>query len=242
MSTLYFLACTADKTLLCKDGTWAKKQSVLADPDRVLTFPEAESASRILMGLPNRKNTYICNERTLYKKYGISNAALLFGKGGCGPLPDNVTPLEADKPEAPNDNPPNRITLQTNQRVVVNTPLILDTIDILERLQVLLERWDETIVDYPSELSELDGRIQDELHYQEFSQLNCAQGYRAYKRMHELRISRRRAKNEYLVSKTARDLFRIDLDAKIKTALTAIQGLKELSYVPRAFWPGDKSE
>lgn len=226
---MYFLVSNAEKTLLCKDGSWIKIISALEHPERVLTFSEAESASQALMGLSCRKNVYVCSDKTLFQKFGIEGASLLFGQTDCS------VSEQPDGCDAKRGN----ITIQANRDMVIDTPLILDTTDILERLVVLIERWDETVKDYYNELNALDGSIQDELHYQEFEQLNCAQGYKAYKRLHELRIARRRLKNEYMVAKTARDLFSGSIISDIQRALSCIDGLKSLTYSPRILWPGE---
>ena len=81
------------------------------------------------------------------------------------------------------------------------------------------------------ELSDVEKEIQDCLHYIEFTNLNAAQGYKAYKILKDRRVKRRSIKNELQV-------LGIILGKKISETATdeimkCIEGLDNRQYAPR---------
>lgn len=81
------------------------------------------------------------------------------------------------------------------------------------------------------QLSNLDKELCDVEHYIEFSTLNAAQGYNAYKMIKERRIKRRSVKNELAV-------LEIILDSKIQEGVVEtinkrVAGLDNMKYKPR---------
>lgn len=81
------------------------------------------------------------------------------------------------------------------------------------------------------ELSTVDKEICDVLHYIEFSNLNAAQGYQAYKMIKERRIKRRKIKNEIaIVELVTRKKISDSLVEDIKKKIISLNNQK---YEPR---------
>lgn len=68
------------------------------------------------------------------------------------------------------------------------------------------------------ELSTIDKEICDVLHYIEFSNLNAAQGYAAYRMIKERRIKRRKIKNEIII---------VDLITRKKVSDSLVEDIKK---------------
>lgn len=82
------------------------------------------------------------------------------------------------------------------------------------------------------EVSECDKRLQDIEHEAEFNIYNVVDGYRVYKRMHDVRIQRRKVKDELqilgIMNVTTMN------NQSIKNLRKAIKGLDSRKYTPRS--------
>lgn len=81
-----------------------------------------------------------------------------------------------------------------------------------------------------SDLSKVDKEILDLLHYIEFTKLNAAQGYKAYKMIKERRIRRRHIKNEMEVLNIILEQNTKEISENVKCKL---KELDERTYNPR---------
>lgn len=77
-----------------------------------------------------------------------------------------------------------------------NNVYIDETLDMTKRLNQIYEQSKEISLYYPKILSEIDGQIQDELHYVEFNKLNIFKAHKLAKKLHKLRIKRRNIKDK----------------------------------------------
>lgn len=124
-----------------------------------------------------------------------------------------------------------------NLDAVYETPFIMDALDLLEQMLALAERTDTYMHEQLEELRQVECKICDELHYVEFMSLNGADGYKAYRRLHELRVERRRLKNEQFVATRLYNLFDAEAKRKISEAIQVITKIPDRHYVPREYWP-----
>lgn len=121
-----------------------------------------------------------------------------------------------------------------------NIPLILDTIDILERAAAISERWAAEAANCTNEISRLDRVICDELHFVEFMKLDIFRAYKSYRRLHQFRIERRQYKNIEQISNILMETLKTshtELGFVVKSALRRIEGLKDRIYDARESWP-----
>lgn len=103
------------------------------------------------------------------------------------------------------DKPPDNVK-QVNDRDLVNNT---EKVMLSSNIQLWLDKVENMngIVDEASrrkevllqQLSDIDKELSDVMHYIEFSRLNAAQGYKAYKMIKERRMRRRNIKNELIV-------------------------------------------
>lgn len=249
--------------MLCKDSSWATKQVFMKNINQILFWEEHSEAAKMLRMLCNRSNITIYTQKTLKKEFGLNDdffvAICSADENTCKQDYDRrlgqdlsqetafhlrCEDSETDMPEkllaSEFDHETSSICqLRTN---TLFTPLIYDTLDVLERLETLLERWDDVKNNYSSELSAIDLMVSDELHYAEFESLSAVDGYMSYKRLHNLLIKRRQCKNEYLVSTAARSIFTLNIDKALNHALSTIHGLETRIYEPRVYWPGKSKD
>lgn len=135
------------------------------------------------------------------------------------------------------DKPPDGVKQVNKEEISHNTEKVLISDNI--------QRWIDRISDLnglakdatdrkdvlSKELSDVEKEIQDCLHYIEFTNLNAAQGYKAYKILKDRRVKRRSIKNELQV-------LGIILGKKISETATdeimkCIEGLDNRQYAPR---------
>lgn len=135
------------------------------------------------------------------------------------------------------DKPPDGVKQVNKEEISHNTEKVLISNNI--------QRWIDRISDLnglakdatdrkdvlSKELSDVEKEIQDCLHYIEFTNLNAAQGYKAYKILKDRRVKRRSIKNELQV-------LGIILGKKISETATdeimkCIEGLDNRQYAPR---------
>ena len=86
---------------------------------------------------------------------------------------------------------------------VKNLGLSEDLQDSLQEIQNLVEDLIAKRAKLIKEISDCDKRIVDIEHAAEFYQLNAAQGYKVYKRLHEVRNRRRKCKSELQIVELA---------------------------------------
>lgn len=77
-----------------------------------------------------------------------------------------------------------------------NKVFIDETIEMTKRVNQIYEMSKEISIYYPKILSEIDGQIQDELHYVEFNKLNMFKAHKVTRKLHKLRIKRRNLKDK----------------------------------------------
>lgn len=119
---------------------------------------------------------------------------------------------------------------------VIDTDVDCDNMiaDIYEQADIISKMAKQAVLrkqELNSELSIADLEIQDIQHAAEFYELNAAQGYKIYKLLHDVRIRRRKIKNELAVI----DSF---LSASINSdrmehVKNNINGLSNRTYTPR---------
>lgn len=77
-----------------------------------------------------------------------------------------------------------------------NNEYINQTKVITKMVNNIYEQSKEISIYYPKILREIDGQIQDELHYVEFHKLNIFKAHKLSKKLHKLRIKRRNIKDK----------------------------------------------
>lgn len=103
-------------------------------------------------------------------------------------------------------------------------------IDKIESLNGLFDEASKRNNVLASDLSKVDKEILDLLHYIEFTKLNAAQGYRAYKMIKERRIRRRHIKNEMEVLNIILEQNTKEISENVKIKLDE---LDKRTYNPR---------
>lgn len=93
-------------------------------------------------------------------------------------------------------------------------------VDASNRKDVLLQQ-----------LSDIDKEISDIMHYIEFSKLNAAQGYKAFKMIKDRRIKRRSIKNELNIVEVI--LSKKFNDSISKEIMKAVENMDKRTYEPR---------
>lgn len=121
--------------------------------------------------------------------------------------------------------------LQENTEKVLLSENIQKWIDKLSDLNGLAKDANDRKQVLEKDLSKVNMEIQDCLHYIEFTKLNAAQGYKAYKILKERRVRRRSIKNELQV-------LDIIMEKKLGETVTdeimkRISGMDHRSYAPR---------
>ena len=120
------------------------------------------------------------------------------------------------------------------------TPLMEDTIDLLERAAALADRWAQEKPELGDRLHKLEQAICDELHFVEFMDLDGRRAYNSYKRLHQYRLERRLVKNEQDVLTILTQTLGYTperLGDLAQKALNCINGCKNRRYAPRTTWP-----
>ena len=249
MSVMYYIAKvvgTQSVSLLGKDWNWLPLPNGVSSVGQVMSFEHCASAQRAQRGLPSRTNTFIWSDGTLKEKFGVSNLEELVRRY-CGKkagdqraiqrLPESAVELIEPGPTC------GSVGAGCNLESVYETPFIQDALDLLERLQVFVERAEEIRAAGPAEEQAVDRKLCDEAHFMEFFQLNGADGYRAYKRYHDLRVERRRIKNEEIVAMVFLQVLKGGCTASgLKGAINSIRGIPGRVYTPRVYWPGEREE
>lgn len=76
-------------------------------------------------------------------------------------------------------------------------------------------------------LQEVENKIQDVLHAIEFNSYNARDGYKIYKLLHDLRLERRKYKDEQIIADVMKSGF---AGSNWKLARTRVDGLKDRQY------------
>jgi len=252
----YFIQKDGGKLFLGRNGEWYQYASFLAHPNLLCKFETLTSAKRQIASLKEKtaqplssKNmrSRLGYEESLWKRM-LSHTQVGLTPAAASKDETSITgPGCADKSECEEVR-----TTMAKQHVgaveapeefvkkTFETPLITDTIDIMERLSTLAERWQVTKREICSELRKLDAAIRDELHFVEFMDLDMRRAYKSYKRLHELRIQRRQLKNEHDAIEAVCTAFSKTPDifaANAQQAISMITGLQKRKYAPRETWP-----
>ncbi len=82
-----------------------------------------------------------------------------------------------------------------------------------------------TWVEY--KLQEVENKIQDVLHAIEFNSYNARDGYKIYKLLHDLRLERRKYKDEQIIADVMKSGF---ADSNWELVKTRVDGLKDRQY------------
>lgn len=123
-----------------------------------------------------------------------------------------------------------------NIKETCETEFIKGAVRTMEDCKALLESINRKKKALEDEIFTLDLMTSDELHRIEFCNLDAFQGYVAYKRLHNLRIQRRRAKNELFTVNAVRIAFEDQNRAvqRLDDAIEDIDRLKQRCYRVRA--------
>lgn len=261
---MYFIAKQETRELYTKNNTWMSLTAALQQPDQVVVYSTHSQVCEAIQEVKPRVGVFPFTEKTMKKNFGVENAASLFGpvlKKTPQALPAAKKPpstteiLPGTPPQAvfqteilpsppePHEDPPldddPKVLLvpSANLDETFYTPFITETVNMLERMADLIERLETTRTERQTQLGALDRQTQDELHYIEFSRLSAPKGYKAYKRLHEIRVERRRVKNEWQVANMLQGKLNQELLVSIHQYLAAIDGLKNRCYEPRCSWP-----
>lgn len=135
------------------------------------------------------------------------------------------------------DKPPNNVKQVNDQDLANNTEKVMLSNNIklwLDKIETMNGLVDDALkYKYVllQQLSNIDKEICDVMHYIEFSNLNAAQGYKAFKMIKDRRIKRRTIKNELavieiIISKKFSDSMREEI-------VKAIEKLDKRTYEPR---------
>jgi len=254
----YFVMKSSGSVFLGVDGTWYNKKTIVDNPSILCKFAaleEAQSTAR----LKYKKGcaTQVCGAKKVKKALGVDNSYweyCLFRMHDGLLAQDNsescdlqMKPdMEADglPEDTLSDDSPNAVNAVSASEAVSaelnDTELIMDTVDVLIKLQRLSKQWEDATLTNGDKIKEVEKAIQDELHFVEFMKLDMQRAYRSYKRLHDLRVRRRQLKNELVVvdkaclalHTTPKPLF-----DNVTQALSCIGGLKDRKYKPRVSWP-----
>lgn len=112
-----------------------------------------------------------------------------------------------------------------------------DSVTMFEELLKVLEQGvrlrDEEAIKIGERISTADREIMDELHYVEFNQLNAAEGFKVFQRLHELRLKRRAAKDSAIIATYLAELIPYINQERLDTFWAKLNGLKSRKYALR---------
>lgn len=244
--------------LLCKFGTMNAAKNYIKDSGDKTLQPITAKTARIHLGFPEEVWDQIL--KLLHE--GVDpdwKPAFIWDSGRSAlvkalPNPDappapqdpgSPSAIQADSAENMPDQAisgkPNRVQSSPAALAATwETPLIEDTIDLLERAAALADRWAQEKSELEGRLHKLEQAICDELHFVEFMDLDGRRAYNSYKRLRQYRLERRLAKNEQDVLAILTQTLSYGperLGDLAKKALDCINGRKNRRYAPRTTWP-----
>lgn len=262
-----FIQRTADKALLGLDGVWYPLTNCRANLDKLCKFDNesavqkveacpcaaraiSETVARGYLGLksPSWDKFWEAALRRMKKcVYYTGNGTNGVSQGNGVKAPDN----RADEPElkrAP--DVPREVTygkLVHADPVVItesfDTPLIRETMDVLTRLSALSIEWLSLAYNFDTRINKIERALGDELHFAEFMNLGLDEGNRCYQRIHQLRMDRRKLKNERSLVGIINEVMQSPaltfaaLHTRLEQIRTGFERLQERTYVIRERWP-----
>lgn len=241
--------------LLCKFGTMNAAKNYIKDCGDKPLQPIASKTARRHLGFPEEvwdqilklmhegvdpdwRPTYIWDSGRSAIVKAMPNPNVSPGPSCPSPIPSDGAD---DKPAQ--DIPIKPCGIQNSPASLAatwKTPLMEDTLDLLERAAVLADRWAQEKPKLEGQLHRLEQSICDELHFVEFMDLDGRRAYNSYKRLHQYRLERRLVKNEQDVLTILTQTLGYgpeQLGDFAKKALSSINGCKNRRYTPRATWP-----
>lgn len=253
----YFIRKNSDKTILGADGGWYSIATILGNP-KVLCKFETQHTAKVRVKQLGKGKAQVLNKKTMKSLLGYADplwekilketrVGLILDKGREKDAVDSAVgdSQSEDNPamdETPAPEQDSVCASETAIKASLETPIISETMDILEQLAALALRWQNAKDAHYANLRKLEESIMDELHFVEFMDLDARRAYRSYKRLHNLRIKRRQLKNEQIVMDAACAALKMDpttLYAEAQHALNSLQGLKARRYAPRVAWPAE---
>ncbi len=103
--------------------------------------------------------------------------------------------------------------------------------DYVEQLESIAESLKNMVVSLTAELSAMDRQAQDVMHYIEFNQFGAADGYKAYKLLHDCLKERRQVKDDIFIVHAMYDgRIREISQGTLQQALLRLENRK---YIPR---------
>lgn len=240
MTNAFYLVKKSQWQILADDDTWMdfrNPSNINKNPKVFASVDDARDAEK-KMKESNKIGIY--NEDTFKKVFGVFLEAFCIKNSYDISMQDTPSIQENASDElldeeqvdeqytsSENDG------LSANIKKTVDTPLITDFEDLLERMIALFDRLASAKEALPGELVHSNQTLQDELHFSEFEQLNVVEGYQAWRRIHDARVERRRIKNEMEVVKMAEDLFDGFETSDLQTVLNRIDAIRHRKYNPR---------
>ena len=252
----YFIQKKSTKEILGADGGWYSIATILGNP-KVLCKFETQHTARIRAKQLGKEKTQVLNQKTLKSRLRYADpvwekilkemkVGLVLDKDKKKAAANSELPTDDSAPEElPGElsaEPGSVCASETAIKASLETPIISETMDILEQLAGLALRWQNAKDVYSGNLRKLEEAIMDELHFVEFMELDTRRAYRSYKRLHDLRTQRRQLKNEQIVINTACAALKMEpvaLYNGAQRALNSLQGLKTRKYAPRVAWPAE---
>lgn len=122
-----------------------------------------------------------------------------------------------------------------NVNMTLQTPFIMNSMQLLENLSVLREEWNDIAQEGLLELRKVDSALQDAMHLIELNEdLNEEESYNLMFNIRSLRIQRRRIKNELAVAEKMKEVFDPVSDQELGSAIMFVQNMKSRAYLPRS--------
>lgn len=100
----------------------------------------------------------------------------------------------------------------------------------LERLSEILQYRQEVEENVEDDLAAVEREICDELHYAEFNALNAREGFAVYKRIHDLRLQRRKIKDTALIATYIAELLPDVTQQKTKDIMQKVENMQTRLY------------
>lgn len=235
---VYYVVNRVYRAALCKNNVWRSGHSLIVNASEMLTFPDASYANNAVHDLPTRSNVEICTSKRFYKLIGITPEQIHYA----AEHGDANQYIELDDVDNEPIDTKSYIGLACNLDQTYHTELINETLRVLRDLDHLYHLWLERESQLRPELKLAEDQINDELHYAEFNALNIVKGYQSYKRIHDARVNRRRAKNEIFVYGMFQTVINDEINNAVRNAIASIEGLQFRKYAPRNSWPDTTQE
>ena len=228
----FFLVLKAQKQILMEDNRWYEIDDFQDQTILPMVFGTIEAAKSYKKGSSLCKKIAIYNENILQEMYHIDYLKLE-AKLLCKPS-SSIDEPDIQDDDLDTDPHDEGISCQANVQETVETPLICEAEDLLSSLIAFIERVNTAKDGLPGELKSIDQILQDELHFSEFEKLNVVEGYKAWQRIHEARIERRRIKNEIEIVDLLASAFGSLSEPALQNIIYHIDRMKDRRYHPRS--------